>query len=200
MDKKNRKTLVIVGYAIFAMIVIGIIVARFCLGTVICVSGNSMYPSFKDGDFVAGKIIYDYSDIEVGDVVIVDTGDKYLIKRVYALPGQTTVKNPERGIPEVTLGEKEYYVLGDNWQVSLDSRRLGPIAEENIKFEFVGAHWTFGQMIVGVIIPAICLMISLTIVLIPANRKKAKVETAPATTEEAMTDVFGPNDKGNKAD
>ena len=39
----------------------------------------------------------------------------------------------KRGYNEVTLGEDEYYCLGDNRPVSNDSRNLGPFTAKRIK-------------------------------------------------------------------
>lgn len=39
----------------------------------------------------------------------------------------------ERGYDEITLGEDEYYCLGDNRPVSNDSRSLGPFSADRIK-------------------------------------------------------------------
>lgn len=39
----------------------------------------------------------------------------------------------ERGYDEITLGEDEYYCLGDNRPVSNDSRNLGPFSADRIK-------------------------------------------------------------------
>ena len=39
----------------------------------------------------------------------------------------------ERGYDEITLGEDEYYCLGDNRPVSNDSRSLGPFSTDRIK-------------------------------------------------------------------
>ncbi len=98
-----------------------------------------------------------------GEVVIFksgpENGDRYLIKRIIGLPGEqvlvsgtetkivnkefpngfilneTYVQNTdERTKKIVTLGENEYFMMGDNRPLSLDSRssQVGPIQRENI--------------------------------------------------------------------
>lgn len=102
-----------------------------------------------------------------GDIVVFNehsadsgTGEKQLIKRVIALPGErVTVKNnavtvynddfpngfsPDKTLPygsvitttpgnaDVTLKEDELYVIGDNRTNSLDSRVFGPIEADQI--------------------------------------------------------------------
>ena len=83
------------------------------------------------------------------------SGDKNIIKRVIGVPGDTVdinvdgvyrngtklnetyipgVKTSERepAYSHVTLGDNQYYVLGDNRNVSLDSRMFGPIEKSRI--------------------------------------------------------------------
>lgn len=38
----------------------------------------------------------------------------------------------DRDVPEITLGEDEYFIMGDNRPLSLDSRKLGPIKYDDI--------------------------------------------------------------------
>lgn len=85
------------------------------------------------------------------------TSDK-LIKRIIALPGERVViaggdvrvinprhldgLNPDAGYPaakvitsgtvDITLGEDQYFVLGDNRPESLDSRAIGPVLLQDI--------------------------------------------------------------------
>ncbi|WP_051226594.1 signal peptidase I [Butyrivibrio sp. MC2013] len=116
------------------------------------VLGNSMLNTLQDGDsLIVSKISYIIGEPERFDIVVfphVDmrTGqDSYFIKRVIGLPGETVYIDPEGNIyingivlnesygrevivnaglasSEITLGEDEYFVMGDNRNDSLDSR------------------------------------------------------------------------------
>ena len=85
------------------------------------------------------------------------------VKRVIGLPGDTIefregvlyvndapldepYLNPARARfmgnrPPVTLGEDEYYVLGDNRDRSSDSRRMGPIRRREIRGRVLCVFW-----------------------------------------------------------
>lgn len=125
------------------------------------VNGSSMYPTLEDGDqLIADKISYRFRDPERFDIIIFPyqyAENTYFIKRIIGLPGETVRIDEEGNIyingeilsedygyetieyaglaeQEIQLGEDEYFVLGDNRNVSEDSRYpdVGNIKREDI--------------------------------------------------------------------
>ncbi len=150
---KHKHDILIEIEEIFVFLVILFIIFRFIIGFSF-VDGLSMYPTFNNGDFVMYTRITNH--YEVGDVVSVKmpTG-VYYVKRIVA-KGKDTVdihdgalyingvkeengygvtETQDEGIMEYpyTLKENEYFVLGDNREVSLDSRTFGAVGPHQIK-------------------------------------------------------------------
>ncbi len=126
------------------------------------VVGNSMHPTYKNGEFLmANKISYKFSEPQRGDVVIFKYSDTQdFIKRIIGIPGDkvmikdgkiyindelldesnyladTVISNGGSYIHEgqtITVNEEQYFVCGDNRTNSSDSREFGPVDESKIK-------------------------------------------------------------------
>ena len=129
------------------------------------VSGSSMESTLSNGDnLIIDKLSYRFHDPERFDVVVFPfQGSKvYYIKRIIGLPGETVriddngviyingevlhesygrevILNPGRARTEITLGEDEYFVMGDNRNNSEDSRfeDVGNISRDDL----IGRAW-----------------------------------------------------------
>lgn len=130
------------------------------------VNGTSMVPTLEDGDqLIADKLTYRFHDPERFDIIIFPykyARNTYFIKRIIGLPGERvridmdgniyingevldehygaeTIENPGLAFDEIQLGDDEYFVLGDNRNVSEDSRYpdVGNIKRKDI----IGRAW-----------------------------------------------------------
>ena len=146
-------------YTIIICLVIAKLITSFVFLSVM-VDGSSMYPTLSNGDkAITDGLFYKIGRIDRFDIVIVEHKkfEDKLVKRVVGLPGETIEyrdsvlyvngkKVEENFLPDgvetkmsygndikITLGDDEYYVLGDNRENSTDSRVLGPIKKSQIK-------------------------------------------------------------------
>ncbi len=137
------------------------------------VNGHSMDNTLRDGEsLIVDKLTYRFSDPKRYDIVIFPSPDgdnSYFIKRVIGLPGETVQIVDEEvyidgeplgenygiapieyyGIAEepLTLGEDEYFVLGDNRPVSRDSRYedVGLIDRSELKGRAILRVWPLSR-------------------------------------------------------
>ena len=133
----------------------------YCAGMKVTVVGNSMEPTVSDGSqILVNRFIYNIKSPKAGDVVVfLPNGNEkshYYVKRVIGVPGDKvqikngllyvngelydledteTIKNAGVAEEEITVGEDEYFVLGDNRNSSEDSRyaNIGNIKKDDIK-------------------------------------------------------------------
>ncbi len=135
----------------------------FFVGAPMVISGQSMWPSLRNGEFAwINRLEYFFKEPQRGDVIVFrfpGTRQELYVKRIIGLPGETVEirqgkiyvngqplgesyyagSTPALGFQKVKLGEKEYFVLGDNRPASNDSRIWGPLSKRFIigKLNFV---------------------------------------------------------------
>ncbi len=138
-------------YGPYLTILLVVVLLKIYIMTPIAVNGDSMYPTLKNNDIM----LLDKSNKKINrfDIVVIRYGDKYLIKRVIGLPGETVKfednvlyingKEYEQDFLEENVVTKDfdlkgkipkdfYFVMGDNRGVSLDSRMLGSFSIDKI--------------------------------------------------------------------
>ena len=156
----------ILSFLLYVVVVVGItfLIIHY-VGHRTYVSGSSMENTLSDGDnLIVDKITYRFSDPKRYDIIVFPyqyEENTYFIKRIIGLPGETVqivdgiiyidgealqesygrevMKNSGLAADPVTLGEDEYFVLGDNRNDSTDSRdpSVGKIPRDRI----IGRAW-----------------------------------------------------------
>jgi signal peptidase I len=138
-----------------------VIPIRYFLFQPFIVRGESMEPNYSGGDYlIVDRISYNFKSPQRGEVIVFRYPQNPTvkhIKRILGLPGEK-VEITEEGIfiymddenyflvdessyldedfsfekNEINLNENEYFVMGDNRDVSFDSRKWGSLPEKNI--------------------------------------------------------------------
>ena len=139
------------------------------------VDGHSMEPTLSDGDnLIVDKLSYRFRDPERYDIIVFPyqhAENTYYIKRIIGMPGETVqirdgyvyidgkrltsdiygkekIKDPQTAAEPITLGDDEYFVMGDNRNHSMDSRDpgVGVLTRKDL----IGRAWVriypFGKM------------------------------------------------------
>ena len=149
-----------------------VIPIRYFLFQPFFVKGQSMEPSFGNGDYlIIDEISYRFREPERGEVIVFkypQNPSQRFIKRIIGLPGETVeiqdgkvtifkngitqILDESEYLPSVletsgkiliVLGEDEYFVLGDNRTFSFDSRRFGVLPKEEIIGRAFLRAWPF---------------------------------------------------------
>lgn len=140
------------------------------------VNGNSMDPTFTNGEYVFTNLLSQrFGPLDRGDVIVFkapNDKDKDYIKRIIGLPGdKIKVQNglvylngkrlPEEYLPpglrteargfasegqEVTVSPKSYYVLGDNRPFSSDSREWGLVTFDKVIGKSALVYWPVNKI------------------------------------------------------
>ncbi len=149
----------IIQFSIIAILIV--VPIRMFIAQPFIVSGDSMIDTFQSGEYlIVDQVTYYMSEPARGDVIIFRyprDPSKFFIKRIIGIPGDTikiedaqvTVINEENpdgvlldepyvrsmepaSLQEETLGDREYFVMGDNRDHSSDSRSWGVLQKDRI--------------------------------------------------------------------
>ncbi len=158
MKKRGIDKAYIVFFIIIAVLTVILLTVKFAIHP-ITVSGSSMEPTYKDGNVLLTK---EYTDnetvLKVNDVVVFSYQGSTLIKRVIGLSGDRILikdgalyrngmmisdgydKMEEAGLAtnEITVPAGSIFVLGDNRNDSVDSRKIGMISTLAIQYVITG--------------------------------------------------------------
>lgn len=145
------------GLIILLIIILLFILSAFTvykgMGLTLCVvSGNSMSPTIEDEAIL---LLNPKKELERFDILVFEEDDKYMLKRLIGLPGDTVTvmdghlfvngdlyhepyldedycKNFKEQDFKITVPDRQYFLLGDNRDGSFDSRQIGMIDKDQI--------------------------------------------------------------------
>jgi signal peptidase I len=166
-SKNFRLTLRSTIYTVITVVVVAILIAVLLL-PVLRIYGHSMNDTLDEGDVV---VSLKGSSFKTGDIIAFYYNNKLLVKRVIGQPGdwvdideagnvyvnQVMLEEPyldSKAFGETNIElpyqvpESRIFVLGDNRDVSIDSRNtsVGCVAEEQIAGKIVFRVWPLDKM------------------------------------------------------
>lgn len=177
MRQKKKKSIVkeMISWMVYLLFLFGAVyLIVHYVGDRTEVSGDSMNPTLNNGDnLIVDKISYRFVDPARFDIVVFPfkyQEGTYYIKRIIGLPGETVqiqdgaiyingkklnesygaeaIRNPGLASDAITLGQGEYFVLGDNRNNSADSREpsVGNVLREEIVGRAFFRIWPFSDL------------------------------------------------------
>lgn len=165
--EKYHKILKSTIYSLIIVAAIAALIATLMM-PVLEISGTSMTPTFNEGEIV---VSLKTTVLETGDIIAFYHGNKILVKRVIAKPGEWVNmdedgqvyingrKLKEPYIDELMLGDVDiefpyqvpdnhWFVLGDHREVSIDSRNsdIGSISKDDIVGKILFRVWPLNKI------------------------------------------------------
>lgn len=164
MNGKKRMIIDLLQTVVVSVIIVFILMNYVLIS--VKVDGSSMNPTLSDGDYGFSFVITKNLGIKRFDVVVIESekSSSRLVKRVIGMPNETikyydsqlyvndeavdepfldeSVLTPDF---EITLKEDEYFVLGDNREVSKDSRYYGTFNYDDFVSSHVFVLWPFSD-------------------------------------------------------
>ena len=169
--KKRSPVSYAIEFAIYIILILGCVfwVPEHVIQRTV-VNGESMENTLHTGEsLLVEKVSYRFNDPQRYDIIVFYPEgrdvDEYYVKRIFGLPGETIqitgndiyingekiedgfakngMDDPGIAAEPLTLADDEYFVLGDNRMVSLDSRDpdLGPMKAEDIAGHVILRIW-----------------------------------------------------------
>ena len=159
-------------YVPYLIVILVILLIKKFVVTPVIVSGDSMYSTLHDKDVMILNRLYKPKDIKRYDIIVIRYNKKNIIKRVIGLPGDTiecvdnqlyvngkvikeeyldkgTITN-DFSLQDLfdvdTVPEGKFFVLGDNREVSLDSRSIGFIEPKDIEGQATFTIFPFNRL------------------------------------------------------
>lgn len=140
--------------AILSLVFLGLILSPI---KIILVKGSSMYPTLKNNQILIGMATKNFYK---GDVVVANIEDNFIIKRIkytegdhfyyylnYDLESPILINkdfyehfepnDKVHIVQELVVENNKYFLLGDNLNLSDDSRRFGCVDKNSIKYKII---------------------------------------------------------------
>ena len=100
----------------------------------VLIAGESMVPALLAGRFYLAT---ETDTLRCGDVVVFEAGSDLSVKRIVGVPGDSLAARgldvPRKGRAQPVIPDSCYYLMGDNWRHSRDSRHFGHIHRRHIR-------------------------------------------------------------------